>query len=204
MILFEEKKVAFLFPARNGSTAASKFLRKSKIKYIALENRHIPLKDAKNNFPQIEDYTIYCFFRNPIERVASYITFDLDNVYAKNIIKIFKNDVKGKDYTNFLDVYFKNKVDSYIAGVYFLPQRSYYLNDLNVEVLNFANYESELRRASQGLDLDDIKIERQNQSKYEDSEVNKIEFISWLTPYMKEYFADDCKFMYEKFGYKIE
>lgn len=204
MIFFEEKKIAFLFPARNGSTSAVDFLRKSKLKYVALSNRHISLKEAKNCYPQIKDFIIYCFFRNPIERVASCITYELNNINAKNIIRVFNNNVKEKDYKNFLDVYFKNKVQSFVAGRYFLPQWSYYLNNANVKVLDFNNYESELRIASKNLDLENIKIEKENGSKYEAFGINKSEFIYWLTPYMKNYYADDCKFMYENFGRKIE
>lgn len=204
MIFFEEKKIAFLFPAKTGSSTAVHFLKKSKLKYTEVLNKHVSLKGAKNEFPQIKDYVIYCFFRNPVERAASYIIFDENNIYSKNILKIFKSGIKDKDYTNFLDVYFKNKINNFTLAHNFLPQWTHYLNGPNVEVLDFIKYEPELRRASQSLDLDNVEIKKENESKYEDFGVDKSEFVSWLTPYMKDYFADDCKFMYEKFGRRID
>lgn len=201
MLLYEELKIAFLFPVKTGSTTATEFLKQSKFKYRYAEDKHVFLSQAKKLFPQLEHCKIYCFFRNPIERFASHIVMVNGNPSGQNILNAFKNKISGKDYINCMDVYFKN--NSRYFGGYFLPQFPNYLNASNVHALDFANYDFELRKASQELELDTVEIKKENIGQYDKLNIDKSELVAWLTPYMKDHFAEDCKFMYEKFGRRI-
>jgi hypothetical protein len=203
VILFEDKKVAFLFPAKTGSTTVVNYLNHSCLQKTIHEERHLFLDEALKIFPQIEDYKIYCFLRNPVKRFASYLMMSSINQPIKNLIQVFKSGIK-ESYFDFINAYFnKNKyLNSYDYRL--SAHQIRYFNKPNVVALDFDNFEFELKSASKNLELSNALVRHNAKGSYELNGIDKQEFLNWLLPFVKTEYADDCDLWQEKFGRKID
>lgn len=145
MILFKQKKIGFVFPPKTGSSTAESFLLNAN-GYVRLPKRHFLISDL-NNPSVLSDYKIYSFLRNPLDRTIS-------------CIKSFKPILNYNTFDEFVDGFDLHiKPDNLI----FMPQARWF-EGANVIALDFNNYESELRRASEGLGLEGFLVPQLNQS----------------------------------------
>lgn len=184
-------------PAKTGSTTAVKFLSNSKYATV-FEATHARPLDALKLAPDLNDYKIYCFLRNPAERFISSLMMDADKFYfLKNFLKaLSRPDVT--DCKDFVEVYYlRNK--NFLTSAFFVPQCEYFKH-LNVTALDFENYESELRRVTQGLDLDHVDVGLENQGAYADKKAMAKKVVSFV----KTEYAEDCALWEAKFGRRID
>ena len=177
MILFKDKKVAFALPPRTGSTTAKEFLFKSK-NCVQLPNRHEPPKIFIKKYPTLADYKIYSFLRNPLERFVSGVHF------------VNKDTNLDMSCDEFIDNKFA-KLSSFIV----FKKQAEWFEGVNVEALNFDNYETELRRVTDGLGLDAHSIEWLNKS-----EGDPLEITDKVRNFVREYYAADYALAKERLG----
>ena len=167
MILFKNEKIAFALPPKTGTTTAKVFLFNSK-KCVELMDRHTLPTSVFEFYPDIAAYKIYCFLRNPITKFLSAVA------WVKGISK--DPDITTRSYE-----YLINKHE-----LVFRPQ-SVYFKKLNVTALDFDNYEIELRRATEGLGLEDFPIVHANKAPVEHDPVND-ELVSLVRQrYVEDY-----------------
>jgi hypothetical protein len=176
VILFKQKKIGFVFPPRTGSSTAESFLLKAQ-GYVKLPKRHQLILDLKN--PSVlTDYKIYSFLRNPIDRTVS-------------CIKAFKPIFNCNTFDEFIDNFDANiKPDN----VVFMPQSKWF-EGANVIALDFDNYESELRKATEGLGLEEIPIVHRNQSVVTDEPVTEK-----VINFVKSRYAEDYALIKDRLG----
>jgi hypothetical protein len=114
MIFNKEQKIAFLLPPRTGT--ASLIDKLSNYGFVESPYRHLFYSKALEIYPQLAEYKLYGFFRNPEDRFISATNACSD--------KEFK-------YT------FSKYIFLFSQQINFLPQP-------HVTVLDFDNYEEEL------------------------------------------------------------
>ena len=197
MVVFKDHKIAFLFPPKTGSTTAAKFLMNSK-DAVAFDDRHATPKKAIGLEPNLNEYQVYSFLRNPAERFISGVLMFKEYKYTQQLIKVFSRDDIA-DYKDFIEIYYERHKDTYFAGL-LLPQARYFNGDFEVTALEFDNYESELRKATAGLGLDGFAIGWENKGAYG----GKKEMAKKVVSYVKTKYAEDCELWFQKFGRRID
>ncbi len=197
MVLFRESKIAFLMPAKTGSTTAVSFLYNSK-QATVFDATHARPLDALKLAPDLAECKVYCFLRNPAERFISSLIMDADKHYfAKNFLNALSRE-NVTDCKDFVDVYYvRNK--AYFGNAFFIPQ-SQYFEHLNVTALDFDNYEAELRKATEGLGLDSFSIGWENKGAHD----KKKEMAKKVVSFVKKEYAQDCALWEEKFGRRMD
>jgi hypothetical protein len=201
VVLFEDKKVAFLLPAKTGSTTVLNYLKHSSLQKTITEERHLYLSEALDQFPQIKEYKVYCFVRNPAKRFASFLMMQLDKQPIKNLINVFKKDIK-QGYFDFMGAYFLNNRYSYNYRLS-APQVNYF-GEANVIALDFDDFDAELKKATQDLGIGPAEIKHSGRRDYESEGVDKQKLVDWVMPFVKVEYADDCRLWEERFGRRID
>lgn len=185
-----ERKLAFFFPSRTGGVTLTNYFNYWMVPVLnptvyewkasdfpednSVKVRHIFPKEAEKFIPEIKDYKRYIFFRNPLTRFASmcskYKQID-PNVTIARIVKYF---------------------DNYKNSLFFAPQIKYYDN---VELLDFDNYELEVKKIGAMFGRTDFTIYKYNSHPY---------FKSQLTDEVKDFvklvYAEDYKLGKEVLG----
>jgi hypothetical protein len=196
MVLFKDKKVAFLLPPKTGTTTAVKFFRNSNQATI-FEGIHLEASVAVKQAPEIVDYKIYCFLRNPAERFISGLLMLKEHYFINNFLNALSKE-SVTDCKDFVDVYFlrnRNKIPSII----FCPQHIYF-DGLNVTALDFDDYEAELKSATKDLGLDDFSIVWENEGTHE----KKKELAKKVVSFVKKEYPKDCELWLQKFGKSLD
>jgi hypothetical protein len=197
MVIFKDHKVAFLFPPKTGSTTAAKFLMNSK-DAVVFDDRHAtPIRAIKLE-PNLSEYKVYSFLRNPAERFISGVLMFKEYKYTQQLMKIFSRDDIA-DYKDFIEVYYERHKNQNFANLLY-PQATYFNTDLEVIALDFDNYGPELRKATVGLGLDDFPIGWENKGAYD----GKKEMAEKVISYVKTKYAEDCELWFQKFGRRID
>ena len=193
MVLFKERKVAFLLPPKTGSTTVYRFLKHSK-DAIYLWDKHIKPKYALQSEPSLHEYTVYSFLRNPAERFISGLVMFKEHSFASNLLRALERD-DVVDYKDFIEINYTRVRHKY-HGDLLLPQAKYFNGGLSVTALDFDNYDAELRRATQSLGLDDVEIGWENEGVHD----GKKEMAKKITSFIKTEYAEDCALWQERLG----
>lgn len=193
MVLFREHKVAFLLPPKTGSTTLYCFLKHSK-GAVLLGDRHTVPKYALELEPSLCEYTVYSFLRNPAERFISGLVMFKEHAFASNLLRALKRDDVA-DYKDFIEINYTRVRHKYYGDL-LSSQAKYFNGGLSVTALDFDNYDAELRRATQGLGLDDVEIGWENEGVHD----GKKEMAKKITSFIKTEYAEDCALWQERFG----
>lgn len=198
MIFCEEKRIAFVFPAKTGSTAARHFFNQSKINvfFDDFSLRHATADEAKFKYPFLKDFTFYAFCRNPIDRFVSSLFESLAIPTIKRLVLLGSKDTVGGMH-EFMNVYYERHKS--FVEVFAKPQ-VHYFQDKAVIPLDFDLYESELRKVSSNLGMEDVVIEKKRKTNYEEEGANKTNLRKWLTPYVIKNYSMDCEFWVKTFN----
>lgn len=179
MIFFKQHKVCFAFPPKTGTSTAEAFLLKASGCTRLQHRHHLPssLKDTA----VLNEYKIYSFLRNPLDRTVS----------------CFKSYMRAFSYSNYDE--FIDNFDKHIKSdnLVFLPQAAWF-KSANVIALDFDSYESEIRKATVGLGLDDVPVIALNQSPKTDALVTEK-----VVNFVKTKYAEDCALWKARFGKDI-
>lgn len=146
MFFDKQTKQAFVFPTKTGTIAARHFL--GLLGWHGVRPLHGTPAEFINKYPALENYAIYGFLRDPLQRFQSAILHTKQSPIARNVlIKLFaeKNidkTVELATYDEFIVIY-DDLVNRF--NELFSPQIKW-LNHPKVTVLDFRNIEAELRR----------------------------------------------------------
>jgi hypothetical protein len=201
MLIIDEHKLAFAFPAKTGSTTAVQFLSNFKGDVTVLPQKHHLPKDVVKNYPQIKNYRVFCFLRNPVDRFVSALSM-FNGGYFSDLLRVIKNS-DDLDVDGFLKKYFLGKFLGDLKPddpkrYIFMPQIGY-LDECDVVALDFDNYESELRKVTKDLGLDEYEVSHSNKSKDPDLYKVKSKFVEFV----KNQYQDDCELWVSQFGRQL-
>jgi len=140
MYFSKEKKLCLYEPPKTGTRTAQAFLRSVGWHFLAPD--HGFPEDYLKAHPNLYNYKAFAFFRNPLDRFISLILF-VKQHYSSNIKTKDKNikDYSYEEFVNSFDV-IKSHIPILSAA------QSCWMTHPNTEVLNFDNYEAEIRRIS--------------------------------------------------------
>lgn len=175
MLFHKDKQVAFVLNPKTGSTAARAFLLGLGMKHVPtseddhiIARVHLTPDKAFAAYPNLVGYTMYGFFRNPIDRFISGIS----NIHEKlegNFDKLFS--------------------PHYFPHTLFRPQVDW-LNYPNVTVLDYANYKDEMKKIAELFGVSGIAPQKMN--------TTKVPMKQQMTPeieaFVREKYAVDYEF----------
>ena len=175
------RKIVFFFASRTGGTSLVYLLNSWGVPSINIPSfsgeyiRHLIPKEAETYIPDLKNYTRYCFFRNPTERFISACkfyrqTYDFD-LTADAVVSNF---------------------DYYKEQPTFFKQINYFDN---VQLLDFENYEDEIRKIGLLFGKENFKI-----SKINVSGPKRLQISNAVLDFIKDYYAEDYKLGKEVFG----
>lgn len=148
MLFDKEKKLCLFEPTKTGTRTAQNFLRN--IGWVFLPPDHGYPDDYLAKYPNLANYKAYCFLRNPIDRFVSAILYlkqqppcalRFKQVIDENGIAA---TVETLSYDQFVDHINQFKAKFPIM----LEAQSRWMTLPGTEVLDFDNYEAEIRRIS--------------------------------------------------------
>lgn len=150
MLFNEATKQAFVFPPKTGSHTVKNFLKSRNWREHGTLDWHSFIDIAIKKFPELNNYDIYGFFRDPLARFESSILFmkqhATSNYYFSELLRNngVQKCVEEISYDDIVDLF--DLVNTYdFFKILFLPQVCW-LEHSKVEVLDFDKFENELQR----------------------------------------------------------
>jgi hypothetical protein len=193
MVFHKTTKKAFVFPTKTGTFTAMHFLKNIGWKFLGGPHQFYEFFAEK--YPNLYQYQVYCFFRNPLARFESailhvkqmpYSGSDFQGVIDKN--KISKT-VETISYDEVIDIF--SQV-SETFEMLFKPQVAW-LAHSNIQALDFDNYEAELRRVTENADQ---PIVRYNTS----TDFGRSVITDKVREFVRDYYAADYQFAKDVLG----
>jgi hypothetical protein len=148
MLFRKETKQCLFEPPKTGTRTARGFLRAAGWTYLAPDHGYPD--DYLAKYPNLFEYKAYCFLRNPLDRFVSTVLFlkQYPSCAARvqQVIDENKIDatVETLSYDQFVDHINQFKAKFLIM----LEAQSRWMTLPGTEVLDFYNYETEIRRIS--------------------------------------------------------
>lgn len=144
MFFHKEKKVAFLLSPKKGTHTLVNFL--FKCGFYPLPPAHNQFEWFANKYPNLNQYTIYAFMREPMSHFESAFRH-----LRRYILKT--GELTGIDFQSYEQLIeylpvFQSKPN---LDILTKPQ-SYWLSDARLMLLDFNNFEAELRRITSNTD----------------------------------------------------
>lgn len=148
MFFHKESKQAFVFPPRCGTRSTMEFLKKCEWKNIG-KNHFVPEKFIEH-YPNLTNYQIYAFFRDPVLRFESKLLYikqvtgykeKLEELLVAQGISKTREEVS---YDELVDIF---PVINQTFYFLFDPQDKWYKVP-NITGLDFSNYEAEIRKVT--------------------------------------------------------
>ena len=185
MLFHKPTKTAFVMPPKNGTTSLMTFLRKLDFKFVPNKNfemsniGHPFPKDLVALHPNLATYSIYGFFRNPLSRYASLLKM------YKRLGKI----IYPSHFTEIDDTGFKLPVELTARQVEWLDYP-------NLTVLNFDNYDAEVKAIGEKYGQPNLSVPKMNVGKFD------VEITPDIEMFVREYYAVDYQFAMDVLGKK--
>lgn len=195
MIFQKEKKLCLFMPPKNGTNTVNRFLRNVGWRTLKTLGHALPEK-ALADYPNLSEYKYLSFFRNPIERFESAILFIKQKDKERFNLFIEKNGIQESpefvSYDQIVDLFsdFQQSFKILVA-----PQSDWMVMP-NTEILDFDNFESELRRISGAFDPVKYPITRENSS----SGWGKSVITDKVRAFVREYYAADYAIAKNRLG----
>ena len=192
MFFNKENKKAFFAVAKTGSTSLTEFLNTLGWKWLNCNPDH-DLNEIIAAYPNLANYNFYGFIRDPLLRFESCILQIKradTNSYFKDIVeKQFNKNVEQVSYDEVIDVFelVKEKFPLHLI------KQSFRLNHSKVTVLDFDNYEAELRRAT-GNTTDPVPVLNVA------TDFGKSVVTDKVRAFVREYYAADYALAKDRLG----
>jgi hypothetical protein len=181
VIISTEKKIGVFFVPKTGSVslfslfnhANAPFKKHSHENYTEIKNVGL---DISSDFP---NYKFFAFYRDPVDRCLSVIKYCKRvhygfalNAFCDDASQIHNESTQYQDLSDEL----KNKIEGisntqYISafvnpifGPMVFPQKYWFDHDIDITMLDYANYNIEVRRLMQLFDLNVSEIPKLNVS----------------------------------------
>lgn len=184
MVFNKQTKQAFIHPAKTGTQTIRAFLKS--VGWKELSMTHSPLDVLIEKYPNLNDYTVYGFLRNPLSRFESAVLHlkrgpVIDNFFRKALRENgIDSSLEAVSYETIVNVF--PQVLRGTGG--FLQPQSYWLSHPQVTVLDFDNLETELRRISGNTTQ---PIEMLNTA----TDFGRSEITQTVRDFVKSQYADD-------------
>lgn len=152
-----QRKLAFVMPPRTGTTMFSRLLTE----WGVTAHQHKHCKPPEAQIDGLNEYVIYGFFRDPLDRYLSLVRYFQMSVEKPEIIKVAKEkfanvgltieQVVNASYDDFVDFPETNLA----VPFYFDPQVDWLAN---AQLLDFNNYTQEVLRVARMLGQNQVQI----------------------------------------------
>jgi hypothetical protein len=146
MVFNKQNKISFVCPTRTGSTTLHSYLHDQG--WFRLKEKHHSLDALIEIYPSLTQYKVYGFFRNPLVRFESCITYAKQDKFFSSVFqyRLTEADVNISiekiTYEEIIGCF--DKVFNF-GGFLFKPQ-TFWLNDPRVTSLDFHNISTELEK----------------------------------------------------------
>ena len=193
MVFDKQIKIAFVLPTKTGSTALRCYLKE--YGFFRLKEKHGTVDELIKLYPNLVNYSIYGFFRNPIERFESGILYAkqhrvLSKVVAKRIVDLgITKSLEEISYEEIIDNFLKLFGENFIL---FNPQVNW-LKHPKVTVLDYHNMQAELTRVVATFDEPMPVMNKSN-------DFGKSVITEKVRNFVREYYAADYALAKERLG----
>lgn len=193
MYFHKASKQAFLFPPKCGSITAMNFLAACGWK-TAYMSHNVP-EFFIEKYPNLKNYQIYAFFRNPVTRFESAVLYAkqakinheiLEKLLVDNNIQETRQSVS---YDKIVDIFPAVKT---ALGVIFKPQIEWYRVP-NVTPLDFDNYEAEIRRITGNMETPVVAMNKA-------TSFGKSEITQKVIDFIRQEYAADYALAKDRLG----
>jgi len=183
-VLFHKPtKTAFVLPPKNGTTSLMVFLRKLDFKYVPNKNFEItnighPFpNDLVKIHPNLLNYTVHGFFRNPLDRYVSIV---------KMYMRLGQLITPGH--------FINPKNDESKLPNELLARQIEWFDHPKISVLDFDNYENEVVQIGKTYGYSDLPVPKLNVGKF------AVEVTSEIEEFVRDYYAADYQFAKDVLG----
>ena len=159
MIFNKNNKVALLLPPKTGSRSLIEIAKKDTMcaNIVCIDENHIRYKDIATIIPDVDSYTLYSFYRCPVERFLSNYAFSLHiwEITAKSIpfcdskIPTIQN-ISISDYLDIIESTEDFSLVDLITVDLAAPQVDW-LDGTDITLLDFRNFRQEVLNISSAL-----------------------------------------------------
>jgi len=183
MLFHKPTKTAFVMPPKNGTTSLVTFLRKLDFRFVPnkkfqITNLGHPFpKDLIEIHPNLANYVIYGFFRNPLDRYLS-------------IVKMYKRLGKIITSSHFTEA----DENGFKLSAELTARQVEWFDQPNIAPLDFDNYEAEVKAIGERHGRPDLPVPRLNVSKFD------VEITPDIEKFVREYYAADYQFAKDVLG----
>jgi len=144
MVYNKLTKEAFVHPPKTGTVTTQKFLKN--LGWKQLQSRHPLPEKLIEAFPELNEYTLYGFLRDPLKRFESAVLFckqtDGQGIFEVLRTNGISDSVETVSYETLIGVF--SDLNNRLR--YFFDPQAAWLGHHKVTVLDFSNMEKELRR----------------------------------------------------------
>lgn len=193
MIFNKATKQAFICPTKVGTFTTIHFLRSTGWK--TLGGPHQFLTELADRYPNLLQYQVYCFLRNPLARFESGILHIKQMPYTRNNFQKFLDDqgsgktVEKISYDEVVDIF---PALSIKFEMLFKSQTAWFTHP-NIQALDFQNMEAELRLVTGNTDQ---PLVRYNTS----TDFGRSVVTDKVRAFVREYYAADYQFAKDVLG----
>lgn len=212
-MLFNKKtRQAFTFPMKTGTLTTKNFLEK--LGWHNGGELHVPIVDLLKEYPNLINYEVYSFLRNPLRRFESCVLYMKQNSYYSSVfgtfLRTFKinRTIEDISYDEIVDLFlnlkcwintplenefiFYGKKGEQTFKLLFSPQ-ALWVDHPKVTALDFDNFECELRHVTGDRDT---PIVPHNVS----TVFGKSVITNKVKDFVRQEYADDYNFAKKVFG----
>lgn len=157
MFFHKPSRQAFVFPPKCGTFTTIAFLRNCG--WDTLGASHAVTEEFINKYPNLKNYRIYSWFRDPVKRFESSILHAKQKPHYRTILEQIlleqniNETLQTVSYEQLVDVF---PIIEERCKIIFDPQSKWYTSP-NVEPLNFDDMEAELRRVTGNFKLSFVR-----------------------------------------------
>lgn len=182
MFFHKDKKVAFLLPPKTGTHTLINFL--PKCGFYALPPLHNRFEWFANKYPNLNQYTVYAFMREPMEYFESAFRHMRRSILPDGELA----ETNFQSYEQMID-----KLPVLQREFQLLTRtQSYWLDDSRITLLDFNNFEAELRRITGNADQPIPKLNAADEWRGV--------ITSAVEQFVREYYAADYALAKDRLG----
>lgn len=193
MVFDKRRKIAFVLPTKTGSTSLRCYLRE--YGFFRLKEKHGTVDELTKLYPNLVNYSIYGFFRNPLERFESAILYCKQSRIPSSIVKSkiveigINKSLEEISYDEVVDNFLKLLDKNLIL---FYPQVNW-LKHPKVITLDYHNMQAELTRIIATFDEPMPAMNKSNN-------FGRSVITDKVRAFVRDYYAADYQFAKDVLG----
>jgi hypothetical protein len=193
MVFDKRLKIAFVLPTKTGSTALRCYLKE--YGFFRLQEKHGTVDELIKLYPNLVNYSIYGFFRNPLERFESGILYAkqhrvFSQVVAKRVANLgITKSLEEISYEEIINNFLKLFGENLIL---FNPQVNW-LKHPKVTALDYHNMQAELTRVVATFDEPMPVMNKSN-------DFGRSIITDKVKNFVRDYYAADYQFAKDVLG----